>query len=189
MTTARNRFTFFLVNISQRQFFRSYRLLVAVLALIFALLVLAGGSYAQDKLIILVRHAEKADETSEDPELSEEGRRRVDRLTKIGGRYRPGAFHSTDLKRTRDTIRPLAEKRGKQIEIYDPRKPRELFDKILKSSIKRHIVSGHSNTIPGLANVILNKELFRNLQDSEYSVIWKIRIRNGRVVSAELLDY
>lgn len=163
--------------------------MVAILALIFAILVLAGGSYAQDKLIILVRHAEKADETSEDPELSETGRRRVDRLTKIAGRYRPGAFHSTDLKRTRDTIRPLAEKRGKEIEIYDPRQPKELFDKILKSSIKRHIVSGHSNTIPGLANVILSKELFRNLQDSEYSVIWKIRIRNGRVVSAELLDY
>lgn len=160
------------------------------LFLISFLLVATGASIsAQDKLIILVRHAEKADEMSQDPELSEAGRQRAERLKTIAGKYRPGAFYSTDFKRTRDTLAPLAAKRDKQLKIYDPRKPQDLFDAILKSDIKRHIVAGHSNTVPGLANVITKKDLFKNLQDTEYTVIWKIRIRNGKVHSVELLDY
>ncbi len=157
--------------------------------LLFLLLCIVQGVAAQDKLIILVRHAEKADEMSQDPELSEAGKQRAERLRTIAGKYRPGAFHSTDFKRTRDTLAPLAAKRDKQLQIYDPRRAQELFDAILKSDIKRHIVAGHSNTIPGLANVITKKDLFKNLQDSEYTVIWKIRIRNGKVHSVELLDY
>lgn len=160
-------------------------IIVLILVLFFALQAVA----AQDKLIILVRHAEKVDETSPDPELSEAGKQRAERLKKIAGKYRPGAFHSTNFKRTRDTLAPLAAKRNKQVQIYDARKPQEVFDAILKSDIKRHIVAGHSNTVPGLANVIMNKDLFKNLQDSEYTIIWKIRIKNGKVEAVELLDY
>lgn len=157
--------------------------------LLFLFLCIVPGVAAQDKLIIIVRHAEKADEMSQDPELSAAGKQRAERLRTIAGKYRPGAFHSTDFKRTRDTLAPLAAKRDKQLQIYDPRKPQDLIDAILKSDIKRHIVAGHSNTVPGLANVITKKDLFKNLQDSEYTVIWKIRIRNGKVHSVELLDY
>jgi phosphohistidine phosphatase SixA len=148
-----------------------------------------ANALAQDKLIILVRHAEKVDEMSQDPELSEAGRKRAERLKTIAGKYRPGAFYSTDFKRTRETLAPLAAKRKKQVQIYDPQKPQDLFDSILRSDIKRHIVAGHSNTVPGLANAITKKELFKNLQESEYTVIWKIRIKNGKVESVELLDY
>lgn len=48
-------------------------------------------------LIILVRHAEKADD-SQDTELSAEGKARAERLVKAIGKYRPGAFYSTDRK-------------------------------------------------------------------------------------------
>ena len=149
---------------------------------------------AQDRevTIILVRHAEK--ETSEmadkaDPMLSAAGRERAKRLVKKIGKYRPGAFYSTDFKRTRDTIGPLAAKRKKEVKIYDARKPQELIDEIMKSSTKRFVVSGHSNTIPGLANLIEKKELFKNLDDAEYTVIWLIRLKNGKVTKFELLDY
>jgi 2,3-bisphosphoglycerate-dependent phosphoglycerate mutase len=163
---------------------------------LFALLLFVGITLfsareiaGQDKLIILVRHAEKADEMTEDPELSPAGRERAERLRKMIGKYRPGAFHSTDLKRTRDTIAAFAEKRGKQTVVYDARQPQQLFDLIVKSPVKRHLVVGHSNTIPGLANVITGKELFKNLQDSEYGTIWLIRIKNGKFDRAEILPY
>jgi 2,3-bisphosphoglycerate-dependent phosphoglycerate mutase len=146
---------------------------------------------AQDRevTIILVRHAEKADATSPDPELSDAGKERAQRLVKKIGKYRPGAFYSTDFKRTRDTVAPLAAKRKKDVKIYDARKPKELIEEIMNGKIKRYVVAGHSNTVPGLANLIAKKEMFKNLEDSEYTIIWLIRMKNGKVTKFELLDY
>lgn len=146
---------------------------------------------AQDRevTIILVRHAEKADATSPDPELSDAGKERAQRLVKKIGKYRPGAIYSTDFKRTRDTVAPLAAKRKKEVKIYDARKPKELIEEIMKGKIKRYLVAGHSNTVPGLANLIAKKELFKNLDDSEYTVIWLVRMKNGKLTKLELLDY
>ena len=162
------------------------------LKIIGAILILFGSftaTRAQDKTIILVRHAEKADATSQDPELSAEGKQRAERLVKVAGKYKPGAFYSTNFKRTRDTLAPLAAKREKTVAIYDARKPAELLDQITKSKIKRHIISGHSNTVPGLANFIAKKDVFKNLDESEYGVIWVIRVKNGQVVRTEVIPY
>lgn len=159
--------------------------------LIFLLCVLfvSTNVLAQDKTIILIRHAEKADATSQDPELSDAGKQRAERLIKVGGKYKPGAFYSTNFKRTRDTLARLAAKRKKTVEIYDARKPADLVDTIMKSKYKRHIVAGHSNTIPGLANLIAKKDVFKNLDEPEYGVIWVIRIKNGQVVKTEVIPY
>lgn len=157
--------------------------------LLLLITVVVAPAQSREVTILLVRHAEKADATSQDPELSPAGRERAERLVKRIGKFRPGAFYSTDFKRTRDTVTPLAKKRNKQVQIYDARKPQELIDQIMKSSTKRFVVSGHSNTIPGLANLIAKKELFKNLDDSEYSVIWLIKLKDGKVRKFELLDY
>ena len=159
---------------------------------IFAILVVglsATATTAQDKTIILIRHAEKADATSQDPELSAEGKQRAERLVKVAGKYKPGAFYSTNFKRTRDTLSALAAKRKKQVETYDPRNQQALLDSIMKSPLKRHIIAGHSNTVPGLANFIAKKEVFKNLDDSEYGVFWVIRIKDGKVKKTEVIPY
>ncbi|HSI89212.1 MAG TPA: phosphoglycerate mutase family protein [Pyrinomonadaceae bacterium] len=166
------------------------RKLLLTITLLITLFPLAAT--AQEKLIILVRHAEKAELESEgnpDPELSAAGKQRAERFREVIGRYRPGAVYSTDYRRTRETAQPIAAKRKKQVQVYDPRQPKELIDRILASDIKRHVIVGHSNTVPSLANLILGKEIFRNLEESEYSVIWLIRLKNGRVTEARLLDY
>jgi 2,3-bisphosphoglycerate-dependent phosphoglycerate mutase len=161
-----------------------------VICLLFLFSIFAGGAAAQSRTvtILLVRHAEKVD-SSVNPELSPEGKRRAERLAEKIGKYRPGAFYSTNYKRTRDTLVPLAAKRKKEIQIYDARQPQELIDRIMKSETKRFVVSGHSNTIPGLANLITKKELFKNLDDSEHSVIWLIKLKDGKVRKLELLEY
>ena len=159
-----------------------------VISFLFLVCVFIIDTAAQEKTILLVRHAEKIDD-SQDPELSPQGKERAQRLVKTIGKYKPGGFFSTDFKRTRDTLAPLAAKREKKIEIYDPRKPQELIDTIMKSKTKRFVISGHSNTIPGLANLIAKKEVFKNLNDSEHSVIWLVRLNDGKVTRLELLDY
>ena len=163
--------------------------LFSLIALTLAIFCVSQVVQAQTKTIILVRHAEKADATSQDPDLSAEGKQRAERLAKVAGKYKPGAFYSTNFKRTRDTLAPLAAKRKKTIGIYDARKPAELLDQITKSKIKRHIVAGHSNSVPGLANFIGKKDVFKNLDESEYGVIWIIRMKNGQIVKTEILPY
>lgn len=160
-----------------------------VLITLFAIfLSISTSAQTKEKTILLVRHAEKVD-SSQDPDLSPEGKQRAQRLIKAIGGYRPGAFFSTNFKRTRDTLAPLAAKRKKEVQIYDARKPQDLIDQIMKSETKRFVVSGHSNTIPGLANLIAKKELFKNLDDSEHSVIWLIKMKDGKIRKFELLEY
>ena len=148
----------------------------------------ASSISAQTKTIVLVRHAEKAD-NSADPDLSAVGKERAQRLVKKVNKYRPKEIYSTNFKRTRDTVQPIATKRHLQIQTYDPRDQKVVAEKILASPNKRILVSGHSNTIPGLANLLGKKELFKNLDDSEYGAIWVIRIKKGAVQKVEILNY
>ncbi len=153
---------------------------------------LGSAAIAQKKTIILVRHAEKdISETADknDPMLTTAGVQRSQRLVEIVKRYKPGAVYSTNLKRTQTTVEPIARHRKLEIKIYDPRKQNELIDEIMRSKTKRFVVSGHSNTIPGLANALGKKELFKNLDESEYGAIWIIRIKDGQVRKIEVLSY
>lgn len=161
-------------------------------AIVLACVLAAFASYvpasAQTKTIVLVRHAEKVD-SSADPELSAAGKARAQRLAGKIGKYRPKEIYSTDFKRTRDTVQPIAAKRHVQIQTYDARDPKALAAKILASPHKRVLVSGHSNTVPGLANLLAKKELFKNLDDSEYGAIWVIWIKKGELQKIEILSY
>ena len=164
---------------------------ILVFVLLFVALVTAASAQSH-KTIILIRHAEKdTSDTADsmDPPLSAAGQTRAENLVKQIGKYRPGAIYSTDLKRTRSTVEPLANKRGLTTQIYDPAKPQELVNRIMSSKTKRVVIVGHSNTIPPLANLITGKDLFKNLQDEEYSVIWVIKLRDGKVKKTEILSY
>lgn len=163
------------------------KIVVSVLFLICAA-AFSSEVFTQDKIVVLVRHAEKAD-ASADPDLSPQGKDRAQRLVKKVNKYRPKEIYSTNFKRTRDTVQPLATKRHLQIQTYDARDQKAVAEKILASPNKRILVSGHSNTVPGLANLLGKKELFKNLDDSEYGAIWVIRIKKGVVQKIEILSY
>ena len=83
----------------------------------------------------------------------------------------------------------MAKRRRLEIQTYDAKKHDQLLEAILKSKTKRFLIVGHSNTIPALANLLVKRELFKNLEDSEYSTIWLIRMKNGVVKKVEILQY
>jgi 2,3-bisphosphoglycerate-dependent phosphoglycerate mutase len=164
-------------------------------ALLFVMTVLSIPSSAQtDKTIVLVRHVEKDSSPTADkvdPELSEEGKARAERLAKAIRRYKPHEIFSTPFKRTRQTAEPTAKRRKKEIQTYDPSKPADLVSKIMDPSSKtvHYLVVGHSNTVPGLANLLAKKEIFRNLLETEYGVIWVIRMKKGVLTRIEVHPY
>ncbi len=70
--------------------------------------------------LFLVRHAEKADQTAASP-LTEKGKARAEALANLLRDANVGAVFSTNFIRTRETARPLAEKRSLTVQLYDPR--------------------------------------------------------------------
>lgn len=166
-----------------------------ILIVITVLLVGAASDAAAQskKTIILVRHAEKAvaavDDKTGDVELTSEGRDRAVRFAKVAKRFRPGEIFSTAYKRTRQTAEPIAKLRGKEIQTYDAAKHPELIDLILKSKTKRFVIVGHSNTVPFLANLLAKKDVFKQLPDTEYGVIYVIRMTNGVFRKLEIYPY
>ena len=157
-----------------------------------AVLLFCSGALAQEKTIILVRHVEKdtaptADK--KDPELAESGKERAKKLVTATKKYKFDEIYSTDFKRTRQTAEPTAAKRKKSVQTYDASKPQELVDKIMASKNDKFLVVGHSNTIPQLANLIGKRQVFRDLLDTEYSVIWVVKLKNGVVEKIEILSY
>jgi broad specificity phosphatase PhoE len=158
-------------------------------------------AFAQDKLIILVRHAEKVADIKSggaagsmgkperDPELSQEGRERAARFARAVGKYRPQEIYSTDFKRSRQTAEPIAKMRKKEIQTYDPLKQGDLVNLIMKSPSTRFVVVGHSNTTPALANLIVKKEIFKQLPEPEFGVYWVIRIKQGVLDRVEVYPF
>ena len=163
----------------------------AVIMVAFCLFTASEIAAQNNKLIVLVRHTEKdaSVPNNPDPELSAEGRERAQRFMKMAKKYRPHEIFSTNFKRTRQTAEPMAEKRKKEIQTYDPAKQADLVANIMASKNDRYLIVGHSNTIPALANLIAKKEVFRNLLETEYGVFWVIRMKKGVLKKIEVFPY
>jgi broad specificity phosphatase PhoE len=163
-----------------------------LIAIFIAVFLFTGAAVAQKKTIILVRHAEKdisptADKV--DPELTAEGAARAQRLVKTIKKYKPGAVYSTNFKRTRNTAAPAAAWRKVTVETYDPRKLPEVVARVLTSKYKRHLIVGHNNTTPALANLFINEEKYKTLPESDYGKVFIIKLKKGKVKSVEVIDY
>ena len=127
-------------------------------------------TYAQEATtFILVRHAEKASDGTSDPALTKEGIARANNILSMFQQSEIATIYSTNYKRTIMTVGPLAEAKKIEIMIYDPKSLEEFANKLLKDNSGRTIViSGHSNTTPILANLLLGEEKFKQFEDSDY---------------------
>ncbi len=158
------------------------------LSLLFVFLIsLALGASAQKQstTFILVRHAEKSKDDPKDPSLNEEGLQRVEKLGQLLSAQSIDAIYSTPYKRTMGTVQPLAEKHGLEIQNYDFKGLNEFLGGIIrKYPGGTVIISGHSNTTPYLANILIGEEKFEQFDDSDYGnvlVISASEVGTGKV--------
>lgn len=101
--------------------------------------------------LVLVRHAEKADE-SRDPELSPAGRARAERFADLFEHAGVTGLVHSGLIRTRDTLAPLGARLGLEGEAIPPRDLDALVARLATAGPDEVIaVAGHSNTTPALA--------------------------------------
>ncbi|MGI9036988.1 MAG: SixA phosphatase family protein [Pyrinomonadaceae bacterium] len=151
--------------------------------------------YAQDKTIILLRHAEKdvsPRANKADPDLTAKGRERAARLVETLKKYEPEQIFSTNFIRTKATVDPLAEKTNEkyriQVQVYDFDELEAFADRLLKSRAKTIVVVGHNTTTPTLANLLIKQNKYKDLQDSEYDKIFIIKIKKGKA-EATVIEY
>lgn len=124
---------------------------------------------------ILVRHAEK--DYGDDPNLTEKGKARADRLSEMLKRVDLGAVYSTNTKRTMQTAEPPAEYHDLEIQQYNALELNLLATRLRS----RHrgetvLVVGHSNTTPALASILDKKEDYPRFSELDYTNLYVVTI-------------
>lgn len=166
------------------------KILVALFLGLFIFMFTAADLFAQKReiTIILLRHAEKdlSDDLNDpDPELSQAGKERAARLVETIKKYKPQAIYSSNFKRTRYTVTPLAmrihPRYRTMIQIYDHTKLNDLVNRMMASGVRSIVVAGHNSTTPALANLLIKQNKYKTLAESEYDKIWIIKIKKGKV--------
>ena len=148
----------------------------------------AEGAGDRDPTVVyLVRHAEKADDGSEDPPLTLAGEIRVRVLRQLLGDAGLTHIHTTDWRRTRDTARPFAEELGGEAQIYDSRQLESLAS-YLQDTPGTHLVVGHSNTTPVLVEA-LGGDPHDPIHEMEYDRLYIVVINPGQAPVTTLLRF
>jgi len=109
-------------------------------------------------LVFFVRHAEKSTDDPRDPSLSAEGEARSEALARMLSGAGVTHLFSSEYRRTRDTLAPLAERIGRkvrEIPAADPEAQIAAIRELPAGSIA--VVAGHSNTVPRLVEMLGGK--------------------------------
>lgn len=139
---------------------------------------------AQTVTLFLTRHAEKSVSNSKDPELSDEGKIRAEKLSVQFSEIPFTRFFSTPYIRTTETLRPLASKNKKEISEYNPLLHKEFVEQINQLNQDEWIfISGHSNSIPDLLNRLTQSDKFKTIDEKVYGDVWILTLVKGKCVN------
>ena len=170
---------------------RRYRLVLLGMSLACMLCAAAlQGKAQQITTFILVRHAEKVMDGSKDPALAEEGKARAGRLQLFLAKTVVDAVYTTPYKRTRATVEPVALAKGVAIHEYEPQKEGAIDEMLQQHEGKTILVSGHSNTIPEIANWLTGSKEYSEFSESDYSNLMIVSVaKKGSVTKVTWLRY
>jgi broad specificity phosphatase PhoE len=131
-----------------------------------------------DGTFYLVRHAEKQNDGTKDPHLTDQGQKRAGYLAQQLSLANITKIYSTNYHRTQETAKPLSDLLGISVEPYNPGKLEE-FAETLKAETGNIVIVGHSNTTPNLA-AFLSGEDVAGIDESEYENLYQIVLLGGK---------
>ncbi len=149
-------------------------------------------AYSQENIttFILTRHAEKGNDGTKDPDLSAVGTERAQSLMNLLQKTKVDAIYSTNYKRTRNTVAPLAQAKKITAEVYESFKGEEIDEMLRKYSGGTIVIAGHSNDIPWMANYLIGKEEFKTFDDTDYHNLLVISVvKKGMTSKVTWLAY
>jgi len=139
--------------------------------------------------VVLVRHAEKALDQGNDPELTEAGKVRATRLATYLDNADVAGYYATQFKRTQATLLDLSTKRNLPVQVMEVQSSNwNTFAEALRRHIQAHYcgktvaVAQHSNTIPQLINTWVGTKM-KDIDDADYENIFVLTLRPGNTAS------
>jgi broad specificity phosphatase PhoE len=142
-----------------------------------------------ETLVFVVRHAEKViTEETDDPALTEKGQLRAEKLFSSLQLDTVHALYSTDFKRTKATLQPLAEQFGLKVGLYEAHAYEGLAEKIrAENSGQNVVVSGHSNTVLPIIEALGATPPLDSIGENDYGYIFRVSLENTPAV--KVLQY
>jgi len=126
--------------------------------------------------IVLVRHAEKMKD-QQNPDLTDEGNMRAEKLKEILSTFKLNKIYSTDYNRTQQTAKPTSNAQGLEVISYNPRALSDFGNMLLEKNQGENIlVVGHSNTTPKLLNHFMNETVVKSISELDYGNIYVVSI-------------
>ena len=125
-------------------------------------------------VVYLVRHAERAEDGTNDPPISQSGQQRAELIATLLSDAGITHIHTTDLKRTRSTGAPTSESTGLAMATYDPQDLTGFADQ-LRGMPGRHLVLGHSDTTPQLVEA-LGGDPSTPIEEMEYDRLYVLTL-------------
>lgn len=144
-----------------------------------ALAVVAGAVMsASTTTVFVMRHAEQVRDGSEDPPLSAAGEARAERLREIFGRAPEGlgidGIIVSELRRSQDTARPLAEALGIPVVVVAAGDPAEVARRALRDFHGgRVLVLGHGNTVPDIVEALAGRPV-PAMDETDFGTIYVV---------------
>jgi phosphohistidine phosphatase SixA len=140
---------------------------------------------------VVVRHANWADDGTEDPPLTEAGEIRARRLADLLSSRAGVAVYATSHRRAQDTAQPTAVVWDLHVTTYDG----DLAPATLISQIKqRHpagliLIVGHSDTVPGIVDELCRCRV-DPIPENDYATLFEVVLRSdGAVLSSDRVNY
>jgi broad specificity phosphatase PhoE len=154
------------------------------ISILILFLLLPAAADAQ-KLLFIVRHAERADDDSKmkmagsDPSLSEVGRARALKLAEMLGDSGIESIYETEFRRTQETAAPLASKLRLTPKQEASRNDMKGFAGTLRTREAGRIVLvvGHSSTVPDLIRAFGGPKI--KIEDNEYDNLFIVVPADG----------
>lgn len=132
----------------------------------------AMGRPAPVTTVVLVRHAEKQD--GDDPELTEAGRLRAERLAAMLAELPVKAAFASQFRRTQATVAPICAARGLTPQIVPAGSAKALVQQLQALEGGVAVVAAHSNTLPGLL-AALGIEADVSIEDEDYGNLFVVQ--------------
>lgn len=152
-----------------------------ILTLSFLAILVSCNSTLPDQTVYLVRHAEKDNtDQTDNPPLVQEGHDRAQRLHELMEDVNLSKVLSTEYDRNVNTVKPIVDSRGVELEIY------EWYEwqgpvQAIKNREGSFLICGHGDNLLPMIEFLGGDKPMEELGEHEYDNLFKVVRKNGQV--------
>ncbi|WP_296619067.1 histidine phosphatase family protein [Marivirga sp.] len=157
------------------------RILAAII--IMAFMAVSCSNENENKVVYIVRHAEKDVVPKNDPPLTTDG---VIRSVDLASWFKDidiDTVFTTDFVRMRETAKPLIEQQNLELSVYDAKDYEGFAKQLKKMKADTILVVGHSNTILEQIEALGFDRPQEEIKENEYDNIFELRFEGKKVLT------